>query len=459
MSGEGSIAQEPRPSGPAAAAGSSDSADFGLREENVRRRHIVVKAAVVGLLAGLLASAFRWCVETADHWRIERFAEWRQSLAGCAMGIGFSTGLALFSVWLVVRFCPEASGSGIPHLKAVLLRLREMEWRRLLPVKFFGGLGAIASGFALGREGPTIQMGGACGMLTAWLFRVRPGEGERRSLLAAGAAAGLAAAFNAPMAGVVFVLEELQRNFTPVVFVAGFLAAVIGDVVSRFFLGSMPVMHLGVAAVLPLTAVPVAAAIGCVAGFAGVAFNRAIVQVNRWQDRHSLAAKLRFAVVMGAVVGAVGLWRPEWAGAGGHLAAGALQGEFGLSTALSLFALRFVMTLGCYGTKAAGGIFAPLLVLGSMLGLCGGLLATDLFGLAAGNAVVYVPVGMAALFAASVRAPLTGIILIAEMTGAYALYLHFLVASLAAYGIAEWLRDRPIYEALMASPEGRLESA
>ncbi len=216
--------------------------DSGIGTEEVQRRHIVVKAIIVGVLVGVLASAFRLGLEAAEHWRVHYIAGldgWR----GLLLTLGLGAGGGALAVWLVRRFAPHAAGSGIPHLKSVLRREAEPEWKRMLPVKFFGGLLGIGGGLALGREGPTVQMGAGVGHAVSEMFKVRKGEGERRALMSAGAGAGLAAAFNAPLAGLIFVLEELHGSFTPVMFVAAFLASVSGDVVARLIAGELPVFH------------------------------------------------------------------------------------------------------------------------------------------------------------------------------------------------------------------------
>ena len=166
---------------------------------------------------------------------------WLEGLA-VALGLGaLGGGLGL---WLVRRFAPETAGSGIPHLKSVVLGESELNWRRVLPVKFFSGVAGIGGGLALGREGPTIQMGGATGLMVSEWLRVKSGEGERKALISAGSGAGLAAAFNAPLAGMIFVLEELHGNFTPVMFVAAFLASVTADVVCRVMTGETPAVFI-----------------------------------------------------------------------------------------------------------------------------------------------------------------------------------------------------------------------
>ncbi len=151
----------------------------------------------------------------------------------------FSTAGAVTAVWLVFRYAPETGGSGIPHLKAVLHRLRDLSWLRVLIVKMFSGVLAIGGGLALGREGPTVQMGGAIADGAALGMKVS--QSDRLTLTAAGAGAGLAAAFNAPLSGLVFVLEEMRRDFRPAVFGAAFIAAASADVVARSVSGQLPV--------------------------------------------------------------------------------------------------------------------------------------------------------------------------------------------------------------------------
>src|SRR5664280_2214444 len=244
----------------------------GLKADEVKRRHILPKALVIGLVAGLISSAFREALQWSEIHRIAWLHQLSPTAGLFAALIVGAVGGGL-GLWLVRRFAPEASGSGIPHVKSVVLGEAQLNWRRVLPVKFFGGLASIGGGLALGREGPTIQIGGATGLMVSTWFRVKPGEGERKALISAGAGAGLAAAFNAPLAGVVFVLEELHGAFTPVIFVAAFLASVTADVVCRVLTGETPVFALSGMPVPSLNALPVALVLGGLAGLGGVLFN------------------------------------------------------------------------------------------------------------------------------------------------------------------------------------------
>ena len=421
----------------------------GLGGAEVKRRHIVLKAVIVGVLAGVLASLFRLGLEAAEHGRDALVAAMPGWLGLPAAVLTGALGGGL-GVWLVRRFAPHASGSGIPQLKSILLRESEPEWKRLLPVKFAGGILSTGGGFALGREGPTVQMGSGLGQMVAEWFKVKAGEGERRALLSAGAGAGLAAAFNAPLSGVVFVLEELHGNFTPVMFVAAFLASVSGDVAARLLTGELPVFHLAGMVAPGVASLPWAAVLGALMGCLGVVFNRCLLATLDLRERILRWPALTVGAAVGAYIGLVGWVVPGIAGSGGPLVQMAISGRLAL-TLLPLFVVaRFSLTMASYASGAAGGIFAPLLVLGALSGMWfgAGVHLVMTHGPASLTPDVFCVLGMGALFTAIVRAPLTGIVLMIELTGVYDFMLPLLVSCLLAYGVAEALGNTPIYEAL-----------
>jgi CIC family chloride channel protein len=421
---------------------------FGLGTEEVKRRHILLKALLVGLSTGLIASAFRILLQWSEVHRIallEKLSPW----SGLAVALGLGAAGGGVGLWLVRRFAPEVAGSGIPHLKAIVLGERTMNWRRVLPTKFFAGLAGIGGGLALGREGPTIQMGGATGMMVSEWLRVKSGEGERKALLCAGAGAGLAAAFNAPLAGMIFVLEELQVRLTPVVFVAAFLAAVGADVVCRMLTGETPVFSLRELPAPTLRAVPVALLLGVICGLGGVIFNRALRKSLDLFDRLKHWPPFAVGALAGAGAGLAGWIYPGIAGSGSALAERAVVGEIAVKWLMPLLVARFFLTMWSYGSGAAGGIFAPLLVIGALGGLAVGHLAHRFAPAWAGHPEIFAVIGMGGLLTSIVRAPLTGIVLMIELTGKYDFMLPLLVCCLVAYGVAEALNDEPIYEALL----------
>jgi CIC family chloride channel protein len=413
-----------------------------------QRRWIFPRAAFVGACAGAIALLFRAALAGMDTLRMNMI-EWshRFPFWGWIFPLLFTLLGAGISVALTRRFAPEASGSGIPHLEAVLHRFRNLEWRRVLPVKFVGGILAIGSGLALGREGPTVQMGGTMGDAVSGWLKVSPRE--RLTLISAGAGAGLAAAFNAPLSGLVFVLEEVRRDFQPIVFGAAFVAAAVADIVARLGSNQFPVFSVPNYAIPPLPSLPIFALLGVVAGGLGVLFNRSLLMtINRYAripPRFTIPA----AMVSGGLVGLIGWFSPLVIGSGHNLAESALRGEILLAAIPFLFLIRFVLTNISYGSGAPGGIFAPLLVLGALIGLAVGQIAHNLAPVIVPTPAVFAVVGMAAYFTAIVRAPLTGIMLIVEMTGNYSQMLALLVSCFCAYAVAELLDDLPIYEALL----------
>ncbi len=413
-----------------------------------QRRRLFPRAALVGLLAGLVAVAFRAVLAAADSLRNALIAwahhypifGWLVPVCFCAVG-------ASLSVFLVRRFAPEAAGSGIPHLEAVLHRYRELHRKRVLLVKFFGGALAIGGGLVLGREGPTVQMGGTVGAaVSGWL---KAGTRERLTLIAAGAGAGLAAAFDAPLAGVIFVLEEVQKDFRQAVFGSAFIAAAVAAIVTRFASGQLPDFRVPSYPVPALVALPAFAVLGLAAGLLGVAYNRSLIRTLDLFAKVPPKSALLAAALVGGIVGLVAWVSPAAVGGGHPLAETFLEGHAALATIPIWFLLRFVLSMASYGTGAPGGIFAPLLVLGALLGLGVGEVTHLLFPHLVPIPAIFAVVGMAAYFTAIVRAPLTGVVLIIEMTGNYAQMLPLLVACFCAYLVAEGLGELPIYENLL----------
>ena len=419
-----------------------------LREQE-RRRRLFPRGVMVGVIAGLVAVAFRDALDWGERFR-DALIVWAHNFG--FMGWIFPVILGAFgttvAVLMVQNVAPEASGSGIPHLKAVLHRLRPMRSARIIGTKFVGGALALGGGLALGREGPTVQMGGAIGQIVHnWLGGT---PRERQSLIAAGAGAGLAAAFNAPLAGVVFVIEEVQRDFSPGVFTTTFLASVTADVVTRTLSGQLPVFHLAhEAGVQPLESIPAFALLGLLAGGLGVVFNRALLSTLNGMARFKKGRRIMMAALIGGLVGLVAWFLPGAVGGGNEIVESTLTNSVTFQALAVFFVLRFGLTMFSYGTGAPGGIFAPLLVLGAQIGLAFGQIVKWLSPRMAPQPMAFAVVGMAAYFSAIVRAPLTGVVLLLEMTEQYALMLPLLVACFMSYLLADMLRDRPIYEALL----------
>jgi CIC family chloride channel protein len=414
------------------------------------------EAVATGLLAGGAAAAFHWTVEAAGAGRaLLRQAGGDHPLLAGAAAVLASAALVALAAWLVQRFEPDAVGSGIPTVKEVLRQHRPLAWFRVFWVKFASGTLAIAAGLALGREGPTVQMGGSLGQ---GLARWRGGGVERdRTLLVLGSGAGLAAAFNAPLAGVFFVIEELRVTLRPRQAIAALIATSTAVWLGRSLFGQAPVFSTPGFSPPALSTYPLFIALGLVMGGAGVLFNRALLRTMGLLDR--LRRRLGAAAVAalaGGLVGLVGAAWPWLLGPGEGLINGAVEGGLAWRLAVGVLLLRFALTLVSYGSATAGGLFAPVLVIGAHLGLLVGHGAAAALPGWAGAPGAWAVAGMCALLAASVRSPVTAVVLMIEMTESYALAMPLLLASLAAYVVADALGDVPIYDALLdrAGPRG-----
>jgi CIC family chloride channel protein len=408
---------------------------------------LAILSLIVGAAAGLVGALFRLALEQADQWR-DALITWAhgENMAGLVLVSATCAAATGVAAWLVRRYCVHASGSGIPHVEAVLHQELPPAPMQLLPVKFCGGVLAIGSGLALGREGPSVQMGaGIAHLLGNGFCRNLP---DCLVLLAAGAGAGLATAFNAPIAGAVFVLEELLRRFDTRTTIATFGASAGAIAVARLLVGETPDFQVEA---LPQPGVGMVAgflALGVLAGFLGIAYNRTLLgtlgvaeRLRRWP------VELRAALI-GATMGLIAWFVPGQVGGGDAITQRTLAGG-GTLLLISLgFVLRFGLGAVSYAAQTPGGLFAPLLVLGAQSGVVFGILCGDWFLTAAPHPTAFGVVGMAAFFTAVVRAPVTGIILVIEMTGIFTLLLPMLGACFAAMLVPTLLGDPPIYDSL-----------
>ena len=431
------------------------------RTERMRRRNVLhreerspllLRAAAVGALAGLLAVAFQYTVTKAETFSQTVAASAKAGGAISCVLLVLATGLVGSAVsYLIGRFVPESGGSGIPHIKAALVHMRIIRPVRLIVAKFLGGASVLAAGMSLGREGPTIQMGASIGKLVGDLSRVsRRGRG---TLIAAGAGAGLAAAFNAPLAGFLFVMEELKREMSALTYGSALAASVCAVAVTRYMFGLHAAFALPSPGSPPLSILPWVAVVGVVCGVAGVVFNKCLLGALRIRTHFHIPRWL-YGAGVGLACGLALIYFPKITGSGHQVAESLLSGQFAASNLVLLLSAIFVgkllLTSASYGTGVPGGIFAPILGLGSVLGYLCGLGIHAVSPSVPFSAAGFATVGMTALLSGSVRAPLTGVVLIVEMTAEYGLLYSLLVGAFAATLVADALKDKPIYDALMA---------
>jgi CIC family chloride channel protein len=414
---------------------------------------LFVVSLIVGAAAGAVGASFRASLSVADRLRDDLVA-WSHGAdwIGFAVVVGACAFATAVAAWLVRRFAPPASGSGIPHVEAVLHDEVPPAPYALAPVKFAGGLLAIGAGLALGREGPTVQMGASIAVLIGRVFRLP--RSDCRALLAAGAGAGLATAFNAPLAGAAFVLEELVQSFDRRITISALTASATAIAVARALLGDRLDFRVPALPDVPAEARPLFFALGAVVGLVAIAYNRSLLGTLAAFERLPLPVEARAALI-GAAVGALAWAHPGAVGGGDAITEGALTGAWSLPLVALLFFLRFGLGAVSYAAATPGGLFAPLLALGAQFGLLFGWACRWAFAGLDVPAESFALVGMAALFAGVVRAPLTGMVLVSEMTGNVTLLLQMLGACAVAMLVPTLLRDAPIYESLREKLVGR----
>jgi CIC family chloride channel protein len=306
---------------------------------------------------------------------------------------------------------------------------------------------SIGSGLALGREGPSVQMGGNIAIIVGAVLR--RSRADVRVLVAAGAAAGLATAFNAPIAGGVFILEELVKRIDPRTTLATLTACGAGFISSHLLLHDTTMFDFRLPALAEprLPQAPVVLVLGILAGLLGVAYNGAVMTALRIADTSRWPVVARAALI-GAAIGALAWFSPAVVGGGDNLTQDALLGRGTILAVIGLLALRFVLGVVSYAAATPGGLFAPMLVLGTHLGLLVGLVGTRFAPHQTPEPAGLALIGMAAFFTAAVRAPVTGLVLATEMTGSTTLLPPMLGACAVAMLVATVLRSKPIYDQL-----------
>jgi CIC family chloride channel protein len=400
-----------------------------------------------GAAAGLVGAVFRLCLGWADRLR-NALVSWAhgENVVGFLLVACSCAAATAVAAWLVRRFSPHASGSGIPHVEAVLKEELPPVPFSLIWVKFLGGLLAIGSGLALGREGPSVQMGASLAHLVGTVFR--RSWSDCRVLLAAGAGAGLATAFNAPIAGAVFVLEELVRRFETRIAIAALGASATAIAVARLFLDNEPAFRVETLPYSASLANALFFVLGAVNGFVAIAYNYTLLKTIAaadWLGQRTVELR---AALIGGGVGILAWFAPDLVGGGEPLTQRALSGTMTLGVIPVVFLHRFVLGAVSYAARTPGGLFAPMLVLGALIGLLFGEVCQRAIPGLDMAPVAFAVVGMASFFTGVVRAPVTGIVLTIEMTGSFTMLLPMLGACFVAILIPTILGNAPIYDSL-----------
>jgi H+/Cl- antiporter ClcA len=410
------------------------------------RIKIMLEGIIVGVFSGFLVVFYRIVLEKAEALRsiifnsnIDKYKLiplWFIVLIAAAYIVG-----------ILIKGEPLISGSGIPQVEAVLQRKISMNWLSVIINKFIGGAIAMGAGLSLGREGPSIQLGAAVGQGVGRVFKRL--KVEEKYLITSGASAGLAAAFNAPLAGVMFSLEEVHKHFSPLVLLSAMSASLTADFISKHFFGLKPVFNFQHISPLPLNKYGFIILLGIIVGVFGAFYNKILLKTQDLYAKQKWLSVQYRPMIPFILAGVLALFIPQVLGSGHSIIDSMVEGNFTIKVLIIVLILKFAYSMISFGSGAPGGIFFPLLVLGALTGSIYGNALVGLFNFSTEFINNFVILAMAGYFTAIVRAPITGSILITEMTGSFSHFLSVSVVCLAAYATADLLKSEPIYESLL----------
>src|SRR5579872_7076957 len=394
---------------------------------------------MIGVVVGLVVVAFILLTgRLAARMYPAGGAAWRRVL--------IPTAGSLVTGFLLSRYFPNARGSGIPQTKfAVFINNGYISLRTVIG-KFLCCSMSLASGIALGREGPSVHIGAGIASVLGRRFGLK--AEDVRPLVPVGCTAALAAAFNTPIAAVLFSLEEILGDLHAPVLGTVVIASATSWMILHLVLGDQPLFHVPPYQLVHPLEFGIYAILGLVGGLGSVAFVKLLLAIRKWFKMLPPSTQWIHPVAGGLTVGLMGWFMPQVLGVGYDYVDQVLGGDFALKTIAVLAILKIIATAACYGSGNAGGIFGPSLFIGAMIGGSVGSVAHALFPNVTANPGAYALVGMGAAFAGIVRSPMTSVIMIFEMTRDYSIIVPLMIANMISFFISQRLQRAPIYEAL-----------
>ncbi len=403
---------------------------------------LAAEGILVGILAGLGAVAYRYILTYAGTWQQ---ALYQMTNFPWLIGLFLFLGIMGALTGILVQLAPLSSGSGIPQVSGELLGEMSMRPLPTLFSKYLGGFMAMLAGMSLGREGPSIQIGAAISKAyTKWR---KHGDLSQRILLTSGASAGLSAAFNAPIASTLFVVEEVHKNISPFILIPALLASISADLVSKWVFGLTPSFAIKMDQLLPQTSYYLIIILGLVTALVGTTFNQVLLAFQRFLQKHFPNVVVRIA--LGFLLTGLIVWAfPALAGSGHDLVYQYLEMPWPLKSLILVLVGKLLFTCFCYGTSTPGGIFLPTLVMGCLTGAASFQVFSLFIDLDPDLLANFVVLGMAGVLTAVVRSPLTSMVLVLEMVGSLQNFLPVAIVAITAYLLAEALKVAPIYDSL-----------
>ncbi|WP_050786972.1 chloride channel protein [Pseudoramibacter alactolyticus] len=414
-----------------------------VEDHRIFSARLAGEGALVGVVAGLVAVAYRRAMDWSlsfhmamlrhmhSWWTVAVFS---LLLAGMAMVVA-----------RLIRWEPWIRGSGISEVSGELRGYLDMCWWRVLVAKLAGSLLGIVGGLSLGREGPSVQLGAMAGKGFSRTFR--RDELEERYLVTCGAGAGLSAAFNCPLSGVMFALETFYKDYSLNMLFSVMTAAVVADFVSKVFFGMNPVFRIPVQGTLGLSEVWLVLLLGIFCGLTGALFHQCLKGSGRFYSHLRRLPREYHPVIPFLLAGMIGFVLPEVLGDGHVMLEDLGAGVFGFRMIVMLFTVKFLFSMLCFSSGAPGGSLAPMMVLGGFVGGIYGHLAVMHFSVAPRLINNFVILAMAGYFAAIVRAPLTAVVLASELTGSLNHLIYVGAVVIISELTAALIKTEPLFEA------------
>lgn len=416
-----------------------------IKDINANKLNILLWSLLIGLFTGTIVVLYRLVLTYAEKVSFSIYAYLKDNLIYLPLWIIILVVFGLIIGHLLSKNS-MISGSGIPQVKGQIMGYFDNKWLNTLCTKFLAGTMGIIGGLSLGREGPSIQLG-AC-VAEGLGKKFNGSRMEKKILLASGASAGLAAAFNAPLAGVMFSLEEIFKYFSPLILLSTMTSAVVADFVSKEVLGLGSIFNFNVQGVVPLNLYYLLIILGIILGLSGALYNVVLLKTQALYKKLTFIPKKALPIIPLIIAIILGLFFPVVLG-GGHRAIEELHLSTGIIMLLVIFVLKFVFSMISFGSGVPGGIFFPLLVLGGIIGAIYATILINYFGYDSRLFYTLIILSMAGYFTSIVRAPITGIVLIIEMTGSFHHLLSLSVVSIISYIVADGVKSIPIYDSLL----------
>ena len=404
---------------------------------------LTVQGIMVGIFAGLMVCLYRFLLYGSESVLRNYLSIIHGNLLYTLL---FFIALAIMGLLIdfIIKWERDSAGSGIPQVYAEVKGHMEANWLKVLISKIAAGVITALGGLSLGPEGPSVQIGGMAGKGIAKLFK--GSKTDELRLILVGSAVGITAAFNAPLAGVIFVLEEINHGFDKTLVFIALVSAIVSDFISKIIFGQQTILSFPVLNI-PLEYYWILIILGVFIGLLGYIYNVGMIKSSEVMDNLKIPSWLKFVLVF-MISGVVALTIPEISD-GGHFMMDMLDVAIpSLGVLVLLLVLKYLFSMFSFSSGAPGGIFLPILVLGAYIGAIFGSAVVPLFGFEHDLIYKFIIISMAGFFAATVRSPITGVVLLAEMSGSTESLVAMVIVSLIAYVVPTLLGNPPIYESL-----------